>query len=460
MSNDSRKIPEAVLVLTAAMACSVFLGWNSQAARGQERKAVEEKPAEKAEKSKVRKALDRLKENEKNDLFGFQNEIFGSIREIVLVGKKGVPELIEELDATQSERMMRCLGFALRAIGDKRAVPALVRAIPKTCLAPSSDYGAKVDDPELMAFMMKHDNNEDDRTPDQFNFGRPVVEVATALHKLSDQKFDEFELMHVFLNGSDHQKRQQRQIYQRCAQRWEKWWDANWKEQVTDEKYSRVNLYVRKDLENTKYFPHGPLTRFSDPMDGMILQSVFMPLEEGAGPFGTMVFLDLDTNRWGSVPEHLRSAKGKPEKIDDIATWASREGYDVMGTEYTVPGEDRPHFMLRSLGLTAWQINTDVWDNITEELKKPALPEFGAPAAGLLAAVDETKHHYKPKDFVAFLFVTREGGYGAMFVGAEITDTGIKPGTPAPPLREMERSHVGPIRGKRLSYILVEDPTK
>jgi hypothetical protein len=264
----------------------------------------------------------------------------------------------------------------------------------------------------------------------------------------------------VFLNGSDHQKKQQRMIYQRCAQRWEKWWDANWREQVTDEKYSLVNLYVRKDLENGKVFPHGPLTRFGEPMGGMILQSVFMHKEEGAGPLGTMVFLDLDTNRWGAVPEQLRSARGKPEKVDEIAAWAAREGYDVMGTEYTVPGEDRPHLMLRSLGLTAWQIKTDVWDNITEELKKAELPDLGVPAAGLLAPFDAAKTQYKPREFAAFLFVTREGGYGAMFVGAEITDTGIKLGTPAPPPREMERWNVGPIRGKRLSYILVEDPAK
>jgi hypothetical protein len=312
----------------------------------------------------------------------------------------------------------------------------------------------------LTAFMMKYDTDEDDRQPDIFYFGTPVVEIGLALRKLSGQKFDELNLMSVFLNGSDHQKRQQRQIYQRCAQRWEKWWDANWKEQVADEKYSRVNLYVRKDLENAKLFPHGPLAKFGKPIDGTILQTVFMPDEERTAPFGAIVFLDLDTNRWGTVPEHLRPAKGKPEKVDEIATWAAREGFDVMGAEYTVPGEDRPHLMLRSLGLTAWQIKTEVWNNITEELKKPDLLEFGVPAAGLLAPFDETKNQYKPGEFAAYLFVTREGGYGAMFVGAEVTDTGIALGSPMPPLREMERSHVGPIRGKRLSYVLVEDPTK
>ena len=453
-------MPKALLALTAALAGFALLTMSPQSARGQEKAAGQEKTPEKPEKSKVRKALDRLKELDGKNLFEVQNQLAADIREIVLLGKDGVPELVEELDTTQSERMMRCLGFILRAIGDKRAVPSLVRAIPKTCLPPASDYGMKVDDPELMAFMRKHDTDEDDHSPDNFGFGRPVVEIGFALRKLTGQKLGETELMLVFLNGSDHQKRQERQVYQRCAQRWEQWWDANWKSQVDDEAYAHANLYVRKDLENAKRFPHGPAAKFGEPMEGMILQTVFMAPEEGAGPFGTMVFLDLDTNRWGSVPDKLRPAKGQPEKLDEIAAWAAREGYDVMGTQYTVSGEDRPRFVLRSLGLTAWQIKTELWNDIKDVLAKPELPEFGPPAAGLLAPFDETKHEYQPKEFATYLFVTREGGCGALFVGAEVTSTAVKFGEPAPPPRETERSNVGVIRGRRLSYLLVEDPAK
>jgi hypothetical protein len=426
----------------------------------QENKGAEEKPAAKTEKSKVRKALDRIQETKGKNLFEAQNPLAADIRELVLLGKEGVPELIEELDTTQDERMMRCLGFILRAIGDKRAVPSLVRAIPKTCLPPASDYGLKVDDAELMAFMRKHDTDEEDHSPDSFGFGRPIVEIGFALRKLTGQKLGETELMLIFLNGSDHQQRQERQVYQRCAQRWEKWWDANWKKQVDDEAYSKVNLYVRKDLENAKRFPHGPMSKFGEPMEGMILQTAFMPPEEGWGPFGTLVFLDLDTNRTGTIPESLRPAKGQPEKLDEIAAWAAREGFDVMGTQHTIPGEDRPHFVLRSLGLTAWQIKTDLWNDIKDVLAKPELPEFGAPAAGLLSPYDEAKNEYKPKEFATYLFVTREGGCGALFVGAEVTSTAVKFGEPAPPPRETERSNVGVFRGRRLSYLLVEDPAK
>lgn len=202
------------------------------------------------------------------------------------------------------------------------------------------------------------------------------------------------------------------------------------------------------------------MTKFAEPMEGMILQSVRAPDAEAAALFGKIVFLDLDTNRFCGLPERLHSAKGEPERMDEISAWAAREGFDVMGTEYTVPGEDRPHYVLRSLGLTAWQIKTELWDTILEELIKPEPPALGTPAAGLLAHFDEGKGQYDPKQFATFLFMTREGGYGAVFVGAEVTSTAVKVGTPASGARVEERSNVGFVRGRRLSYRLVEDPTK
>lgn len=406
------------------------------------------------EKSPVRLLLDQIAAKDQPHFAA------AVLRDIVNLGPAAVPELIDELDTTQDERMMRSLGFVLRAIGDKRAVPALVRALPKTCLTPSNDYGDRVEDAELMAFMRKHDTDEEDRQTDIFYFSRPVREIGGALQKLTGQKHKEDELCFVFLNGSDHQQRQQRRLYQRTAERWATWWEANWKDQGVDEAYSKVNLYVRKDLENAKPFPHGPHAKFAEPMSAMILQSVRAPKEEAIPPLGTLVFLDLDTNRIGSLPEQLRSAPGEAEKTDEIAAWAADEGFDVMGTEYSVPGEKQPHYVIRSLGLTAWRIKTELWDTIEKELARPELPALDSPAAGLLARYDEAKGQYVPQEFATFLFITREGGSGALFIGAEATDTRIVPGTPAPPPREDERSTLGFIKGRKLSYQLIEDPTK
>ena len=76
-----------------------------------------------------------------------ETELWCSLmRELVAVGRDAVPLISAELDATTENRMLRRLGFASRAIGDPRVVPALIRAIPKTLLPSSSDYGLIVAD--------------------------------------------------------------------------------------------------------------------------------------------------------------------------------------------------------------------------------------------------------------------------------------------------------------------------
>lgn len=461
----------ALAVLAAVMAVGLTdaprqtLAQQNEASKKEEAKAAADKSTDDAKKEVaaiVRKLLDPIRVGGQQRFRESQLIFASTIRDLVKIGPDAVPQLIEELDTTQDEWLMRTLGFTLRAIGDKRAVPALIRAIPKTCLSPSSDYGGKIDDVELMAFMREHDFDGTDPfgVSDVFHFCRPVLEIGSALRKLTGQTHGEFEISTVFLNGGDHQQRQERRLYQRCAQRWTEWWEANWKQHVDDEAFSHVSLYVRKDLESSHEFPHGPGVKFAEPSYGMILQSMHEADAEILRPFGNIVFLDLDTHRIGRIPKHLHSPAGTPEKMDEISAWAAREGFDVMGTEYTQPGEKQPHYAIRSLGLTAWQIKTDLWNDIEAELKKPEPLALGTPADGLLAHFDDTKGQYDPKEFATFLFVTREGGYGALFVGAEVTDTGLKPGTPALPAPETERSNVGFIKGRRLSYRLVEDPTK
>ncbi len=85
------------------------------------------------------------------------------LRDLISLGPDAIPELIEEVDATNDDRMLRCLGVSLRAIGDKRAIPALIRAIPKTLRPSSSDMGLRIDNDEtLLKFMQKYDLDDRD----------------------------------------------------------------------------------------------------------------------------------------------------------------------------------------------------------------------------------------------------------------------------------------------------------
>ncbi len=120
-------------------------------------------------------------------------------RKLTEIGKPAVPPLIEELERTTADRPLRSLGFTPRAIGDPRAVPALIRAIPRTLMPPASDFGLPMDDPELLAFLRKHDLDEDDKL-DGFGIGRAYREITGALHAITGQRFNEDELNSIFLS--------------------------------------------------------------------------------------------------------------------------------------------------------------------------------------------------------------------------------------------------------------------
>lgn len=156
------------------------------------------------------------------------------MRELVTIGHDAVPELCAELDRTTEDRTLRRLAFAARAIGDARAAPALIRAIPKTLVPPSSDYGLIVADAALAAFMRKHDLREGQQRGQYFDFGRPVRELFGALDKLTGQDFDDSELFGLHRSVDPRRSWYQRRLLTRQAERWQTWWEAHWREFTDD----------------------------------------------------------------------------------------------------------------------------------------------------------------------------------------------------------------------------------
>lgn len=399
--------------------------------------------ASKRQQTPAGKLLNRL--DELRPKFG-EDEWAGILRDLIQLGPKAVPDLITELDTTNDERMLRCMGFVVRGIGDKRAIPALIRALPKTCVTSGSDYGLVAKDPELLAFMQKHDRDRQHNAT-HYGFGRAVNEISFTLQKLTGVKHGEEEIVHVSLQGSPRQQFLQRSLYQRFAERWAKWWEAHWQEHVSDERYARVNLApLAQGPPMVIRFPQGPEAKFGGRHSGHILQSV-------RNPKAKYVFIDLDTGRECGLPKHLQAAPGQPERLDDIQAWAAREGLDLMGTEYQLPGNDKLHYVLRALGLAAWQIQTERYKTLEAELRDNRPLNMGTRTDGLLAHFDSAKGRYAPEETATFLFHTREGGYGAIFVGVEVHDNSLQPGGFAS--GDEEHNPVGFYKGRRFGYALI-----
>jgi len=374
-----------------------------------------------------------------------------AIRDLVAIGRPTVPALIEELDRTTEQWPLRTLGFTLRAIGDPRAVPALIRAIPRTLFGRVGDFGLTLDDADLLAFMQRHDLDPGDTWPD-FIFGRPFREITGALHTITGQKFNEDELTFVTLAGGSPQRRIQRQHFQQLAERWATWWIKNRRRFTDDPAYDTVKLSglleaAGRDIAAAQPFPTGAKVKAGDEANWLI------------GPPQTIrdarTFMDLDTGREIKSPDEVPTPERK--KPDNVAIWAAREGYDLRGIEYRPPGSDKTYYALQGLNLRLWQIDNRRYNTIEGELRGDRAPELGRPAGDLLVDFDPQTGTHHPENEATFLFVTRDGATGVLQVINLITDLFVPSdiGQPIPTKRIR-----GPYRGVQFQYKLLYEEGK
>lgn len=337
------------------------------------------------------------------------------LRELVAIGKPAVPELCAELDRASETRILRKLPFALRAIGDPRAVPALIRAIPRTLVSNNGDYGLIVEDAELHDFMQTHDLDEGKRSV-YFGLHGPTRELCGALHKLTGQNFDDQELYGVFLSDDPRRMALQRQPFIRQAQRWQTWWDAHARELTDDPAYQKVNLVIQEQpLPPPPQGPGklGPNARFGD---GGVSQLVLSPPAEG-GRFVTY-FYDVDACRGLKWPADIpRDAPPLDEK--KLAEWAAQSGADLMCVTHRA-ADGTETFVLRSFGLKIWEISARDHRNLDRLLAASTLPE-GRPVDALLMHFNADTEQFEPDVNAAFLFITREGCLGLIETTDRVT---------------------------------------
>jgi beta-lactamase regulating signal transducer with metallopeptidase domain len=363
------------------------------------------------------------------------------MRELVTIGPDAVPQLCAELDATNQQRMLRRLGFALRALGDVRAVPALIRAIPKTLQPPMSDYGLIVDDAELGEFMREHDLDKGSGKGTHFGFGRPVREVFGALHAITKQNFED-DTFDFCLSDDPHRQVLQRGLYQKQAERWRDWWEAHWQEFSDDESARSVNLPgVEPSASESPAADSKPRLG-----TGGVSGSVLSPFTEK----GKYVhhFLDLDTGLEPNWPADIPQEEGAAD-TRELAEWAKQTGVDLMcvihhsddGTATTA---------LRAFDMRVHEISQWGAENIEKRLASGKIPE-GRPVGDLLLHYDTQAKKYVPDANGAFLYVTREGGMGMVLVTDRVTRkqnlTGIAAGDPMP--------GVGFQKGVRLTHRVI-----
>ena len=351
------------------------------------------------------------------------------MRELVAVGRDAVPQLCAELDRTTEDRALRRLGFALRAIGDPRAVPALIRAIPKTLLPSSSDYGLNVIDKELMDFMLTHDLRKE-KGREYFDLGRPSREIIGALHGLTGQNLQDAEVLGMALSEDPRRQVLQRRIYRRHAQQWQAWWEANWRTYTADPVYQKVNLKVGDETLTPASLALGKTARLSGGLTGAVLSPATQESQ-----FAWLAY-DLDTGSGANWPARIpRDDPARDPK--QLEEWASQSGVDLICVSYRSPGGAETD-VLRALGMKVREIHARDLRNLDRLLAAGTLPE-GRPVGDLLMHYDTQSQQFVPDANAAFLFITREGNMGVI----ETTDASpaLPTATETPPARRPLPAH-------------------
>jgi peroxiredoxin len=374
------------------------------------------------------------------------------IKEVVEIGKPAVPALTDALDRTSRDTPMRLLGFTLRSIGDARAVPALIRALPKTLLPPGSDCAMPVRDPDLMHFMLANDLYEvpgDRFSRRNFDMGRPVREIAGALRKITGTNLNESAIFSTFLEVGDQQRAMERKAFYDVAQRWADWWKANWNRFLSDEALADVRLPAPKAEPSFKRFVTGANIKESGGESGMIVSAV-----ETGGPRSCLA---LGLNQSLDLPQELSDTNAGPISPERVSASAARAGADLLGTQYRDPQSGKVYYCVRTLGLQAWEIPNDHWTTIESELQRDALPPLDSPAGDLLMHYDPGQGVYVPQRRATFLFITRDGMQGVLRVMAQVTRhwTQRDLGFPAIAPNENEPNQTedaGPNPGVKLDY--------
>lgn len=326
--------------------------------------------------------------------------------------------LIETIDGEDRDHPISKLAFALRALGDARGVPALIRAFPRTLQASRSDYGLNLDDKELCRFMQQHDGNGKARPASNlFDYGRAFREVVFSLRRLTGQQFNEMELNWIHLKGTEPQRRLARQQFERVAKTWADWWEANWRDHVEDAAYSEVGRSKAFQPEQRPVIasrpPSGPHVELIGVSSG-----TFQSVHNGSGS----CFIDLDTRRELGWPDEL-PALGKT-RLDspELLAWARREGVDLVGITHTPAGEEEPLYCLMPLDLRAWKITEQEHRTLPDMVhgKKPY--PLSRPADLLVPRREVPKPRDPKHSGDSFLFVTREGTAGVMRLTAQVTE--------------------------------------
>ena len=249
-------------------------------------------------------------------------------------------------------------------------------------------------------------------------------EITGALRALTGQNLDDADPSGMCLSEDPRRQVLQRRIYRRHAQRWQEWWEANWRNFTDQASYQKVNLSVADESLPPAPQAPGKTARLSGGMIGAVLQ----PAIEEDPHVGHA--LDLDTGyvpKWPTWIPRDEAARD-PQQLAD---WASQDGVDLICVTHRLP-DGTATCVLRALGMKVREIDSRELRNLDRLIAAGTLPE-GRPVGELLMHYDAKSQQFVPDANAAFLYITRDGSMGVIETTGRVGQTADLTGAAARP---------------------------
>ncbi|MFO0977806.1 MAG: M56 family metallopeptidase [Planctomycetaceae bacterium] len=351
------------------------------------------------------------------------------LREVVKIGPPAVLPLCKELESTNSNPMMRRIAVALRALNDPRAVPSLIRTLPRTLLPSSSDYGLVVEDAELASFMRENSIKRNGEGV-EFDLGRPVREIHATIEHLTKHKSQASAALASISRRTDLRAlTAQEKIFHETASEWAQWWQANASTFNVPEEFRSVNLppFVERDLSN---YPKGLNLTANAQEDSGLVGMVLSPASED-GEY-TNCFMNLDTRRDWRWPAELTNKADTPEASKAATDWARRNGADLYCAARP-DADGNLQYVLVGVDTQFWEIDQLSASNLEKRLKQGSLPTGRKLEQPELLHFDPVTGKHSPEIGSSFLYLTKDEGLGVITITdfvVEARDITGQAGTP------------------------------
>ncbi len=335
-----------------------------------------------------------------------QDQWCAAIKELTEIGKPAVPALVTELDHTDGIFEKSAVAFTLRAIGDLRAVPALIRALPRS-VDQIGGFGLTTANEDIRRFMIQHAGSADPYPGhDIFSFDSPLDELDCSLRKITGHSEGK-----IYPDtDSPAEQAAAAAVRREMAKRWTKWWTENRHKYVSDAELATVeNRAAPQDdpVEAAGLAKFGPL--FPAGKDVRL-----GPVHDLVLPAGITIdvkaCLNFDTGRtFGQLEGSRLNVRA------DWLRWYQETGVDARVTA----GEELVGYDVR-----AWLVDNVLWDKLPDELAtRDAIdPGIKGPSSSFYPCRVEGVGRIDAGTLPAtFLVITREGSRGILQILSQET---------------------------------------